>query len=326
MRAEDFKPVATLLQLKRMRMRDHWLMCSCPFAPIKHSEGTDKHPSFGIELNEPISRYNCFSCGSKGTLLMLPNALLFTDCKLISASRAIEAQSYIFNNETFGGLEYGSDKVLEDIEPLPPFAFEQFEEVNVTNRIYIKHITAPIVKNFNLRFDIKYNRIVIPIYNLEGEMVGIRGRQEGKDSSGIPYLSYTKLHPKRHDPKAFGVWYGMHRPYDKTKPLILVEGEFDFIHMVAFLKLPNVWCSMGAEISKAQLETLRNWDVSNLVLFFDNDKGGDIAATSVIKALLGLYPIYKVSQYFGYKDPSDLCVNKKAKKSLKSLKKIIEKR
>ena len=47
--------------------RKDWVVAGCPFAPFKHKNGVDRHPSFGISVKAP-HRYRCFSCSESGPL------------------------------------------------------------------------------------------------------------------------------------------------------------------------------------------------------------------------------------------------------------------
>jgi DNA primase len=61
----NLNELANFLGLQKVKIRGDEVMASCPF-PEKHSSGSDKHPSFSINVDKGV--WNCFSCSSRGTI------------------------------------------------------------------------------------------------------------------------------------------------------------------------------------------------------------------------------------------------------------------
>lgn len=86
-------------------------------------------------------------------------------------------------------------------------------------------------------------RIVIPILNCDGKVVGAQGRVIGnakqtKSSSDKPHRSIIRYITVKADRNAFKAWYGMER-CDRNKPVIVVEGPLDSLF------LPNAVAMIG---------------------------------------------------------------------------------
>ena len=154
--------------------------------------------------------------------------------------------------------------------------------------------------------DHEENRMVYPVRDTDGRIVGIRGRFLG-DAHGLDvpkYREYTELSPSGGSVKKFGIWFGEDYIPRQEKAAVLVEGEIDLILMRQQFPRMNLLCSMGASIPKSQLVALETF--SAIICFFDNDEAGRNATDRVIRHLDGKIPVYKVCTYFGHKDPGDM--------------------
>jgi DNA primase len=124
-------------------------------------------------------------------------------------------------------------------------------------------------------------RIIFPIYNTFGKIVGFSGRilpvfddgQLGKyvNSPETPIFNKSK------------VLYGLHKTKQNirdTKTAILVEGQMDFL-MLYQDGVTNVAATSGTALTWHHLEVIKKL-ANNLVLSFDNDDAGMIAAERAI--------------------------------------------
>jgi DNA primase len=124
-------------------------------------------------------------------------------------------------------------------------------------------------------------RIIFPIYNTFGKIVGFLGRilpvfddgQLGKyvNSPETPIFNKSK------------VLYGLHKTKQNirdTKTAILVEGQMDFL-MLYQDGVTNVAATSGTALTWHHLEVIKKL-ANNLVLSFDNDDAGMIAAERAI--------------------------------------------
>ncbi|MCL5411801.1 MAG: DNA primase [Patescibacteria group bacterium] len=150
-------------------------------------------------------------------------------------------------------------------------------------------------------------RIIFPIFNIRGEVVGFSGRVL---ESGEPkYLNSpeTPIFDKS------SVLYGMHLAKEEAKKLnqaVLVEGNLDVIssHQVG---VRNVTAPLGTALTFSQLQLIKRY-ASNIALCFDTDLAGDSATKRGIEIAENLgMNINVVRLKFG-KDP-DECIKKDPK-------------
>jgi DNA primase len=282
----------TLLGSKKIRHANGWVMGNCPFAKWMHEKHTDNVPSFGISETSP-SIYHCFSCSSKGILKKLPAVLTF-----LSGENYTEISKFIQENETIEAITQKVKKVnysYNEMGYIPYVVYEKFERYSNE----FKHITIEDMELWDIRYDKDKNFILFPVFDKHKRLISIRGRS----ITGKQFRSYTDLSTTGIDAKTYGLWFGGHFPLIKDKDLVLVEGERDVI-LLKKSGIKNVWGAMGASLSEAQINTLRNVQ-NNLLLFFDNDAAGQATVKNIEKACKGLCNIFYIKDYFRVKDPAE---------------------
>lgn len=292
-----------------------WVVGNCPFAATKHESGTDHKPSFGIAVGEKrMSFYNCLSCHSKGSVASLPMALTFLYERDYTA-----AQEFVSKNETFARSEVEDEGYLVELAPcLNDSVMNKFKRAK--REMYAdRQITVKMAQEVELMFDITETRLIFPIRDKDGRLVGIRGRYLGTTESMVRYRDYSELSPSGKACKAFGVWYGENYALKRDKMLVLVEGEFDALALRQ-AGLKNVWGAMGSALSPLQVKNVKEARLPTLI-FFDNDRSGKLATANLIRELKGL-PLYIVRRYFGCNDPCDLHVTGKLKDALATIDKV----
>lgn len=112
-----------------------------------------------------------------------------------------------------------------------------------------------------------------------------------------------------------GILYNLNnaRKFLTSKPLILVEG-FKSVWRLYQYGIKNVVAVMGTYITERQISLLIKYGVSDIVTFFDNDKGGVIALDFLIKRFgnkFFIHPLFITETYDDGKgkDPSDLRID-----------------
>jgi DNA primase len=137
--------------------------------------------------------------------------------------------------------------------------------------------TAPGGSGF---FDLFRNRVMFPILDLRGKVVGFGGRSlpaasEGGDSDGPKYMNSVES-PIFHKGKiAYGLYQAQKHVREKDE-VILVEGYFDVIalHAAGF---QNVVATCGTALTPDHLQVFKRF-ASKVTVLFDGDKAG-ITAT-----------------------------------------------
>lgn len=123
-------------------------------------------------------------------------------------------------------------------------------------------------------FDLFRGRIIFPIIDLRGKVVGFGGREFGK-SDGPKYLNSNESFLFHKSKLAFGLFQAQKHIREKDE-LILVEGYFDVLalHAAGF---QNVVATCGTSLTPDHLALFRRF-ASRITILFDGDKAG-VAAT-----------------------------------------------
>ena len=153
-------------------------------------------------------------------------------------------------------------------------------------------------------YDKFINRIMIPICNLDGTVVGYTGRIY-KDDDSAKYINTkeTVIYKKGN------ILFNYHNAKNyirEEKCAILVEGNMDAIRMYSS-GVRNVLALMGTAITKEQIEILKKLRVP-IILMLDNDAAGELATINIGNELLKNNVEVKVIRLSGAKDPDEYIV------------------
>ncbi len=127
-------------------------------------------------------------------------------------------------------------------------------------------------------YDVFQNRIMFPIHNLDGQVVGFTARCYLEENIKPKYLNSKETYLF----KKGKILYNYHRAKDTIrlkKEVILVEGNMDAIRL-HINGIQNVVALMGTSLTKSQMETLRKLHVK-VILMLDNDEAGESATYAV---------------------------------------------
>lgn len=177
-------------------------------------------------------------------------------------------------------------------------------------RTYLKQqrgINTHTISATGLGFDFKARKWVIPIFNMNCEIVGFRYRGAS--------FSEKKVWTEKGTPKTLARFYGA----DTAKTCYIGEGEWDCIVLVQWLLENNqkdfmvVSPSNGASSLLSVMPQLQLNKFDKIKLILDNDNAGDKATEEVIKK----YPMIIDSRDFlknsGIKDINDYYLRKVVK-------------
>lgn len=152
-------------------------------------------------------------------------------------------------------------------------------------------------------------RDVIPIRDDRGKLVAYSLRDIREDVDDIDEDRKYILTPGFNKD---GTLYNLHRAYEHTsnKPLILVEG-FKSVWRLYDYGIKNVAAIMGSSITDGQQFLLYQYDIRNIVTFFDNDVAGVTGTQKALQDLankLEVIPVFiqEVDENGKGLDPADL--------------------
>lgn len=158
-------------------------------------------------------------------------------------------------------------------------------------------------------YDFYRNRIIIPIHDHRGELVGLAGRilpgnyKQAKYFNPVESLIYKK--PQ--------IWYGLYqaitaKAFKDTNYVYVVEGYFDVIAMHE-AGCFNTVAACGTEISDGQIKMLMRY-AKHVVLLLDGDKAGTDKALKHVDNFLRLGCKVEVVELPDGKDPAEYIYSK----------------
>lgn len=292
----DIQSVLEHFNISRIRPIGDEFMFSCPFP--EHRRG-DRNPSSSINTK---GQWHCFGCGRSGNLVHFIAEL--EGVSLAIATRWVK--------EAYGG-KYGYatslmkelDLILQE-KPhtstgyLPEEYVSLFkvnwewvnEQENIPKGLYQvlnRGIEPKTLSAFDIGFDPNSQRIVIPLRDVSGKLVGFKGRAT-KESERSKYLGIGD--------KGDSNYYGF--PTCKTSnyvfgintsdvDVIVVEGEFDCIYMRQ-LGFGGAVALGGSNPSENQIKQLRQ-KAQSITLLLDPDTAGEKAVRVLSKNLIDSMPI-----------------------------------
>ena len=291
--------------------------------PICNSLGHDKSGN-NLKFNTKKNVLYCFYDDSHNRLLLSEIMKKKHESKRMENK---EIPAYIKNQEQYlyymelcnsallGTLtkdwvdEVNSKNMFEDNEY--NFYLDLIKSDNAEKaRAYLKQqrgINTSTIEQTGLGFDFKARKWVIPIFNMNCEIVGFRYRGA--------LFSEKKVWTEKGTPKTLARFYGA----DTAKTCYIGEGEWDCIVLVQWLLENNqkdfmvVSPSNGASSLLSVIPQLQLNKFEQIKLIMDNDSSGDKATEEVIKK----YPMIIDSRDFlknsGIKDINDYYLRKVVK-------------
>lgn len=281
----------------------------CPF----HNERT---PSFIVSLSKQI--YHCFGCSAGGDVfgfVMQYERMDFVDAVKLLADRAgvVIPEKKIPREETnlkglwevnrfaselfhkwlyspvgkpaysyIKGRKIKDEVIKKFLIGYAPSGNEFLKEANkkgFTKDILIRAGLA--VNSGNGPADMFRNRLMFPIFNPVGKVIGFSGRVL---DDGLPKYLNTPETPLFHKGR---VLYGLHvsKPeIIKEGRVVICEGYFDFLRSYQE-GLQNIVASQGTAFTIDHVHLLRRY-ASSIVVSFDGDTAGDAAAMRGLEMFL----------------------------------------
>jgi len=334
-------------QYTTLHLRGNRYWGLCPF----HSEKT---PSFSVDPEKGL--YYCFGCQKGGSIfnfLQEVDNLSFVEAVTILAEKAgIQIETggesegaskskavkevltrvaksfhYILLHETKAkhALDYIrargiSEKTLKDFSiGFAPgermWLYKFLQKRNFSDELLVR---TGLFKKDEPRKAFYANRLMFPIYGMDGKVTGFGGR--ALSEYGPKYLNSSESEVFKKRKALFGL-YNAYREIKRKDTVILVEGYMDVIALYE-AGIHNCIAPLGTAFTETQAQLLKRY-TANCILLFDNDNAG-IQATKKATELCEKEGIHtKVVALEGGKDPSEI-LEKEGQQSLqKSLKNTI---
>lgn len=178
-------------------------------------------------------------------------------------------------------LEYFSK--MQNLTVVPQHVYKGYDrqilENYSDNKEYLlpwsnEGITYEALEAFNIRYDVINMAIVIPHHDVDGNLIGVRGRFMAEDSKAkympLTFGGQVMAHPIR------GNLYGLHENKNviqKHKTAIIFESEKSVLKFSSYFGHENNFsvATCGNKVSQEQIQLLQNLGVKQVVLAFDKD-------------------------------------------------------
>lgn len=158
-----------------------------------------------------------------------------------------------------------------------------------------------VLKNQYGYSDIYCDRIMFPLWDLEGRTVGFSGRiYAGNDPSKYINTRETEIFQKRR------LVYNYHNAKDECRhkdTVIIMEGFLDVIRAYS-VGIKNVVATMGTAVTKEQVAIIKKM-AKNVILCFDGDAAGEHATIACSEELQKVGIVPKVIVLEDGLDPDD---------------------
>ncbi|MBQ3021157.1 MAG: DNA primase [Bacilli bacterium] len=271
----------------------------CPF----HDDHT---PSMSVSFEKQI--YTCFVCGASGNVFtfirdfenisFLEAVKKIADYKGITLSKTINVQKkYDKEYKAYDlALKYYKNNLNTDLgkkakeyllsRKINEKIIEEFDigvslnDNNLSKLLISKNFSEDMLLNIGLVnkneeiYDIFRNRIMFPIHNSNGIVIGFSGRIYNNEVDS-KYINTRETYIFKKGETLFNY----HRAVldaKKNKYLILCEGQMDAIRIYSS-GLKNVVATMGTALTREHINLIRKLNV-RVVLNMDADKAGINAA------------------------------------------------
>ncbi len=162
------------------------------------------------------------------------------------------------------------------------------------------------IRGSNGTNDIYRNRIMFPLWDINGKTIGFSGRiYEGNDQSKYINTMETDIFKKG------SLLYNYNNAREniiKEDKVIIVEGFMDVIRLYS-IGINNVIATMGTAITKEQINLIRKL-TNNVILMFDGDSAGEKATLSFIDLSKDINFDIKIVRLEEDLDPDDYIIKK----------------
>ena len=274
----------------------------CPF----HSEKT---PSFNVSSSKQF--YHCFGCGAHGDAIKFiqehDNLTFIEALTKLAQAAGLELPEKTKKNDTYYNLfisnklaaEFYSRSLENNSEAktylenrgidqgmietfhlgLSNNKWDDLTNLFSKEKIINNAIEAGLViKSNNKTYDRFRNRIMFPIRNSTGNIIGFGARIYNSDD-GAKYLNSpeTKLFHKSYE--LYGL-YECKKDIAKEKSVIIVEGYTDVIGLYKF-GIKNCVATLGTAFTKFHFNKIKRY-TNKIIFCFDGDAAGKSAAWKAI--------------------------------------------
>lgn len=252
---KDYSDVAEKYLDVTLRSGTEW-MARCPF----HDDS-----SASLQFNVEKGLYYCFACHAKGNIktFLRHFGAQYRDPEVDVA-------------DIYAKLDLIDSVSKSPTKPstLPESTLKRY--AFPTDYWDGRGLSRAVQTAFDLGYDPIENDAIIPVRNINGELIGVIRRRLEKDA--MPKYMYYKGFPRK--TSMFASWLVAKKGTDHA---VITEGSLDAV---------SVWqaghpalAQYGSSISREQVVLLRRLGITRVTLFYDNDRAGREANLAAIPLL-----------------------------------------
>ncbi|MEG0026174.1 MAG: DNA primase [Bacilli bacterium] len=301
----------------------------CPF----HD---DKNPSMSVSKEKQI--YTCFSCGATGNVYKF--LMDYDNITFIEAVKKVASMAGINLNIATNNFS-NKFQTLYDIYNLSNKFYQNNLQTDYGRaaKEYLEKrgITKQVIKRFNIGFalkdksllynmlkskgfkendilvsglvnkneygyhDVYHGRIMFPLHDLNGKIVGYSGRIIDKNDTA-KYIN-TKETPIFKKGELLYNYHQAKEAVKKANEIIVVEGFMDVIKC-STIGIDNVIATMGTAVTKGQAMAIKKLS-SNVIICFDGDQAGLKATISLTTELAKVNIVPRIIRLKDNLDPDE---------------------
>ena len=218
-----------------------------------------------------------------------------------------EARKYLKNRQIDESLikKFNIGLSLSDSELYGILKSKGFNDSDIIN-------SALVFEKNNVKYDLYKNRIMFPLSDLQGKIVGFSGRIY-LDSSENKYINTKETEIFKKGELLYN--YSTARMIArKERNIIVVEGFMDVIRLSS-IGIDNVVATMGTAVTKFQASLIKKLAL-NITLMFDGDEAGNKATMNFIENFVNNDDNIKIVRLEENLDPDEYILKKGKEKML----------
>ena len=286
---------------------DYW--CLSPLS-------NERTPSFSV--NEENQSFYCFSTGQGGGLLQFIKA--FKKCGFHQAVDIMKEYAGIQDEIQTGEVKRLQASQIarrysvrqprrqeQTVKPLPPDVMDRYEWNPGKFQSWVDEgISLETMREFGVRYDPYSDRIVMPIRDIEGNIINVHGRTIDPEWKEKKLRKYTFFFSQGSVNTIYGFWENREEIM-KSRTVILFEGEKSVLK-AREMGYPNAGALLTSHLSENQFKILIRLGLRRVVFCLDSDV--DVRLDSRVKALRSYTQVEYVTNRWHLLEPKEAPVDR----------------
>ena len=269
--AEEIDLVDYIGQTEELHRKGNKYFIRCPL----HSG--DNTPSLCI--NPDTNKWHCFGCGEGSSIydwMVKYEKLSFREAVEKVAelagtdfSEVVESESMALLKEIKHQKEIKNETIQRSLLDWNKDYFNKFSD-ELPEEWLAEDMTAEALRTYNIRIDHNANRIVYPVQDSDGNLIGVKGRtryENFKELKLPKYINYYKVSTLDY----FQGWSQAAPEFIARKSVVIFEGVKSCIKCYGW-NIRNTVASETSDISEGQLKLLIRTGIPEIIIAWDSDQ------------------------------------------------------